>query len=130
MVRKYTAQRPMEVIPEGAKAWPEMMSQEAGAMAGFGMTGAGLAVRWQQERDNLEIGKDISALNNYQFSLMKQLEEDWRSKKFTDPKQFKQVEEDYGRARETFLNKLLKGKRGNISDRVRGYADDIQVSQS
>lgn len=130
MVRKYTAQRPMEVIPAGAKAWPEMMTRESGAMAGFGETAMSVGQKWQEERDNLEIGKDISNLNNYQFTLMRQLEEDWKAKKFTDPKQFEQVEEDYTKAREKFLNGLLKGKRGIISDRVRSYADDKQVKQA
>lgn len=130
MVRRYTAQRPMEVIPAGAKAWPEMMSRERRAMADFGMTGANVAVKWQQERNNLEVGKDISNLNNYQFTLMKQLEADWKAKKFTDPKQFEQAEKDYEKARESFLNKLLKGKRGAISDRVRSYADSAKVRQA
>lgn len=130
MVRKYTAQVPMQVVPTGAKAWPEAMSRERRAMAGFGMTGAYVAVRWQQERNNLEVGKNISSLNNYQFTLMRQLEESWKAKKFTDPKQFEQAEKDYEKARESFLNKLLKGKRGAISDRVREYADSAKVRQA
>lgn len=129
-IRKYEAQRPMEVIPAGAKAQPEAMSQEAGAMAGFGGTVMSVAQKWQDERDNAEISRLQSAINNFQYTALRQLEDDWRAGKFTNADQFKQVEDDYIKARDKMVNSLVKGKRGRISDRVSEYAEQNKASDT
>lgn len=129
-IPKYTAQRPMEVIPTGAKAFPEMMSRERRAMAGFGGTMMSVSLRWQAERDNSEISRLQSAINNFQYTTLRQLEDDWRSGKFTNADQFKQAEEDYVKARDRMVSKLTKGKRGIISDRVNEYAESNKASDT
>ena len=129
-IPKYTAQRRMLPIPSGARAWPEAMSREQRAMAGFGGTVMTVAQRWQAERDNFEISEHQSAINDFQFKLMGQLEDDWMAGKFKDKNQFKKAEDDYEKARDMFIDKRLKGRRGIISDRVRAYADAKQDQQS
>jgi len=129
-IPKYTARRPMEVIPSGAKAWPEAMSREAGAMAGFGGTLMSVAQKWQDERDNAEISRLQSAINNFQYTTLRQLEDDWRAGKFTNADQFKQAEDDYIKARDKMVNSLVKGKRGRISDRVSEYAEQNKASDT
>lgn len=130
MVRKYTAQRPMEVIPAGVKAWPEMMTRERRAMAGFGGTAMSITQRWQQERDSFEISKIQSASNDFHYTLMRQLEDDWMAGKFKEADQFKQTEELYDKARKKNIDNMLKGKRGYISDRVRAYTDNTHDQQA
>lgn len=129
-MRKYTAQRPMEVVPTGAKAWPEMMSRERRAMAGFGGTVMSVAQRWQDERDNAEISRLQSAINNFQYTSLRQLEDDWRAGKFTTADQFKKAEEDYVKARGKMVNSLIKGKRGRVGDHVSEYAENNKASDT
>lgn len=129
-IPKYTAQRPMEVIPAGAKAWPEMMSRERRAMAGFGGTMMSVSLRWQAERDNAEISRLQSEINNFQYTALRQLENDWRAGKFTNADQFKQAEVDYVKARDRMVSKLVKGKRGVIGDRVSEYAESNKASDT
>lgn len=130
MVRKYTAQRPMEVIPAGAKAYPEMMSRERRAMAGFGGTVMSIGLKWQAERDRAEISRLQSEINNFQYTALRQLEDDWRTGKFTNADQFKRAEDDYVKARDRMVNKLVKGKRGIIGDRVSEYAETNKASDT
>lgn len=126
----YLARQPIEAFPVGAKAWPEMMSRERRAMAGFGGTVMSVAQRWQDERDNAEISRLQSTINNFQYTSLRQLEDDWRAGKFTSADQFKQAEDDYVKAREKLVNNLVKGKRGIIADRVSEYADANKASDT
>lgn len=126
----YLARRPIEAFPVGAKAWPEAMSRERRAMAGFGETMMSVSLRWQAERDNAEISRLQSAINNFQYTTLRQLEDDWRAGKFTNADQFKQAEDNYVKARDRMVSKLTKGKRGIISDRVNEYAETNKASDT
>jgi len=99
-------------------------------MAGFGQTVMSVAQRWQAERDNAEISRLQSEINNFQYTALRQLENDWRAGKFTSADQFKQIEDDYVKARDRMVSKLTKGKRGVISDRVSEYAESNKASDT